>query len=222
MVSKSKRRREAKQRAQGASVGQMTNLLQKLAVAPAKPKRKRNRKRNPTAGTSAQGIITLSRRELVGEISLATDSPKAQGHWDLVPNSFGFLKNLAQCFDRIKWLKLNIFYKPAVGTVYGGLIAVGMDWDFGSADVERSKIAGFTPNFTCAAWADTENRPMVLPKNRLQSREWYTPNSVSSEWVDRGPGKLHWAASGASEKGGRVLGEIWVDYSVQMMGTNPA
>lgn len=115
---------------------------------------------------------------------------------------------------------MRFYYKPAVGTTYGGLVALGMDWDFQGVDVERSKISAFTPSQTMAAWADTESRAMVLPSDKLMSRNWYTPRSDA--WQDRGPGKLHWAVEGTAETGGKTLGEIWVDYTVVMEGTNPS
>lgn len=159
---------------------------------------------------------------MVASLSLEASKAVAKGHIDIVPDSFSFLKGLFKNFDRIQWKTLRFYYKPAVGTTYGGMVAVGMDWDFASSDVERKLISAFTPNFATAAWTDTQNRPMSLPANRLQSRTWYTPSASGNNWPDKGPGKLHWAIEGTAEAGGKLLGELWAEYSVVMMGTNPA
>lgn len=157
---------------------------------------------------------------MLGELTLPASAVDNMGHFDLLPSSFSFLKSLFKSFDRVKWHKLNLYYKPAVGTTYGGLVSLGMDWDFASRDVSRSTMSGFTPNASFAAWSDTEKSPMVLPANRLQSRAWYTPNN--GEYVDKGPGKIHWAVKGDSGATSKTFGEVWATYTVSLMGTNPS
>lgn len=227
MAGKSTKRRQATQQSQ---MGQVLSLLQRMAVAgPSQPKRRprrrNNRRRNQVnqaAPIQQDGTVSLSRTELIASLVLPGGNVSAKGHIDLVPSSFAFLKGLFKSFDRIRWLKLVVFYKPAVGTVYGGLVSVGMDWDFASDDVARTSLSGFTPNFTTAAWQDTQTRPMVLPPARMQSQNWYTPTSSDATWTQKGPGKLHWALDGTKDTAARTVGELWVSYSVQLMGTNPA
>lgn len=198
------------------TMASLVTAMSKAQVAP-KPKKKRapRRKNNPSR---EDGSITLTRTELVTTLTLSNAS-SAVGHIDLLPDSFPFMKAVFAAFDRLKWLKLHMYYKPAVGTVYGGLVSFGMDWDFSSVDVNRSKISGFSPNCTIAAWADGENRPLVIPPNKLMSRSWYTPRQ--GDWVDKGPGKIHWAINGKRDAGETTIGELWVSYTVQMFGTNP-
>lgn len=206
-------------------MAELLALMRKFTMAaPAAgpPKKKRRKRKKPNSGLmamSSQGQISLARRELLGTVSLGKSSASATGHFDLIPDTLAFLKGVFKNFDRVKWLKLNVYYKPAVGTTYGGMVAVGMDWDFKSEDVGRSKISAFTPSQTFAAWADTESKALVLPRDKLMSRTWYIPASES--WSDKGPGKLHWAAEGTADSGGKTLGEFWIDYSVVMDGTNP-
>lgn len=164
-------------------------------------------------------MITLQRKELVKTVTLDANKSSMTGHFDVVPDSFSFLKGVAKSFDRVKWNKLHFFYKPAVGTVYGGLFSMGFDWDWSQGDTDRTTLSGYTPNSTNACWADTEKTPMVLPQNRLQARIWYTPQT--GQWSDKGPGKLHYAASGTSSASPQTLGEIWVCYSLTMQGTSP-
>lgn len=208
-------------------VGMMQALMSRLpqTTQPASQKRaKRKRKRRRAQTVSAaggDGVIHLSRCELLETLSVSRNTRSATGHVDLVPSSLGFLKGVSKVFDRIRWNSLQVYYKPAVGTTFGGLVSVGMDWDFATSDVDREKISGFTPSMTMAAWKDTQNEPMILPANRLQSRQWYSPNGTG-DWVDKGPGKLHWAASTTTQASDMVVGELWVKYSVTMQGTNPS
>lgn len=212
-------------------MAQILSLLQKMQVGssttPGSKKRRRNRKKrraNPngmslTGGSAGDGGITISRTELAVSIQLPAKTSSTVGHVDLIPDSFAFLKSLWKSFDRVRWGKIAIFYKPAVGTTYGGLVSVGMDWDWGSDDVARVNVSAFTPNFACAAWADTEARPMVLPVSRLQSRTWYLPRTTA--WQEKGPGKLHYAVDGTSDDKVHTVGELWISYTVQFSGTNP-
>lgn len=211
--------------------GQLLALLQKLVVSGAQApkqnnnnKRRRRLRRKATAsggGVSGDGMITLSRRELLQSIKLEANKDTSTGMIDLIPTSFSFLKSLSASFDRLKWNKLRVYYKPAVGTVYGGLVSYGMDWDFATNPSNRESVASLTPSVTCAAWQDTESKALMLPTNRLQSRAWYLPNTDDAKPLDKGPGRLLWGATGKKESTVTVLGEIWVEYSVTMQGTNP-
>nr|AYP67543.1 hypothetical protein [Blue fish point virus] len=201
---------------------QLLSLMQKLVVAtpPAQTRKRRKRKRNNKAPprTSEEGSITISRTEMLTELK-ALKASAATGHVDLTPDSFSFLKGLAKSFDHVKWVKLNIFYKPAVGTSFGGLVSFGIDWDWSTpAGADRKKISALTPNVSFAAWSDTQAKPLALPVSKLQAMPWYSPTATS--WPLKGPGKLHWSAAAVTED--RVVGELWASYTVKMTGTNPS
>lgn len=199
-------------------MAQLVNLLQKATVAPTK--RKRKRRSNPSVNSN-EGMITLQRCELITSIRLRANAENADGQFVLEPASFAFLKGLAASFDRAKWNYVKIYYKPAVGTTYGGLVSFGMDWDLGNKELAREKISGLTPNCTVAAWADSEKNPLVLPPARLQSRTWYTLSASANDF-DRSPGIIHYAISGTAKTTAQTIGELWVSYSIVMQGTNPA
>lgn len=209
-------------------VNALMAALQRVQIATPvvvkKKKKSRKRKRNGAAGSStsvnSDAQINISRTEVIAVIK--TDSTGGvTGHVDLIPDSFGFLKGLAKCFDRFRWDAFKVFYKPAVGSTIGGFVSVGMDWDFAGTDVARAKLSGYSPNFTTAAWTDTESRPMVFPSSRLQSRSWYMPNAGSSvAYVDKGPGKIHYAVESSAKS--TTIGELWCSYRVTMAGTTPA
>lgn len=208
---------------------QLVALLSGLMSKPGPAKKTKARKAKRSRGARGSGerpgdgTITISRKELVATIELGANKSEAGGEIDLVPASFSFLKGISKSFEQVKWIKLHFFYKPAVGTTYGGLVSMGVDWDYATATtVDRTKVSAFTPNATVSAWTDSESRPLVLPTARLQSRKWYMPNSSSVDKHDKGPGQLHWAASGTSASSKTILGEIWATYTLHMAGTNPA
>nr|QHA33889.1 putative coat protein [Atrato Sobemo-like virus 2] len=167
---------------------------------------------------SGPGEIVMARTELLTTVKLAASSATANGSVDIVPSSFSFMKNLFSSFERIRWDSLHFYWKPAVGTVYGGLFSMGVDWDLSSQATTREAISGYTPNASMACFADSQKTPMVLPPSRLQSRLWYTPNQ--GDKTDKGPCSLVWAVSGTEGPTAATLGEIWATYTVVMSGTH--
>lgn len=196
-------------------------LVQRLeALAVSRKPKKRKRKSVVPGRSSLDGEVRFSRCEFVTE--LKTDAAgKANGHITITPESFSFLNGFGACFDRTRWLSCSFHYKPAVGTTIGGLVSMGVDWDFSSNATDRKKISGLSPNASLAVWSDTTRSPLVLPASRLMSRDWYS-NATKSTSVafDTGPGQLSWAVS-APTAVSTVVGEIWCNYSVVMSGTNP-
>lgn len=194
-----------------------------VSVGKTKPRPARKRRNKRTKKVSSQGdcTVVISRSELVHSCTTGADG-LANGNVNIRPDSFSFLKGFAKSFDRTKWQRVAFSYRPAVGTTVGGLISMGVDWDFSSNATTRAKICGLSPNVSFACWENTEKRPLVLPSSRLMSRDWYS-NSTTSVAVayDTGPGILSWAVEAPSAKS-TVVGEIWVDYTVTMCGTNPA
>lgn len=212
---------------QAAILQQLTSAMQKVTVT--NPKRKSRRRKRANNGQpsmvgggplTGDGTIRMKRTELVTSISVSTGQTSASGVTPIKPSSFMFLKNIANSFDRSRWNSMKFFYKPAVGTTFGGLVSIGVNWDYVTAATTREKVVSLTPSATTAAWQDSEKNPMVLPSNRLQSRLWYQHN-VSDADIETGPGRLHWAATCTKTGADTVLGEIWVTYDIVMQGTNP-
>uniref|UniRef100_A0AB39J8D1 Capsid protein n=1 Tax=Chihuahua culicoides solemo-like virus 1 TaxID=3239315 RepID=A0AB39J8D1_9VIRU len=191
---------------------QMMSSVKMQPSAPKRPKPRRNRKARVSA-VDAEGMITLSRKELVTTITSESNGSKSLTI-ALKPDSFKFLKNLGSSFERTRWLKMSFFYKPAVSMTSAGLVAMGVDWDSQSTKSTREDIAAYTPSSTFAVWQDTEKAPLILPPTKLQSRQWYM--HASSEQADSGPGTLVISATGPNSS---TLGELFVVYTVQMMGT---
>lgn len=133
------------------------------------------------------------------------------------PSSFSLLKGIAKSFERTVWHSLTIFYKPAVATTFGGLIAYGIDWSSKvGTDADRTKVCSLTPVLTHAAWMDSERAPLRVPKKLLQSRRFYI-NGADAD--DAGPGNIVVSIDITASSADVVVGELWCQYDVEMTGT---
>lgn len=192
------------------------------AVAQVQSLGKKARRRRGQPSAVGEGEIVFSREELIRTLTLPVGKATVTDYIDIIPVNFRFLKSIGAVFERIQWLSLQVYWKPAVGTTYGGLVTYGVDWDFqGGTSLTRAQISCYTPTVSHALWQDAQRTPMVLPPARLKGRNWYTPDSGDD--VDKGPGRILIAADGQSSTVGSVpLGEIWACYKVKFSGTRSA
>jgi hypothetical protein len=166
---------------------------------------------------ASDGCVTLTRTELVTTVD-QPGSGQSTNVVDLNPDSFSFLKNLAQSFNRSRWLAMKFVYKPGVSMTTGGLFTMGIDWDRGStASTSREKVTSLTPNNTSAVWKDNV---LLLPPNRLQSRAWYIHSATDKN--DKGPGQLVCSVKCDQTQSAKTLGEVWCTYTIQLQGTQSA
>lgn len=179
-------------------------------------RRRRNRAARAARNPVADGEMRLAKSEILASVTAGSDG-QVKNSIKLFPSSLALLNAVYSAFERLKWVSIKIYWKPAVGTTEGGLVTYGIDWDFTSlTPADRAKVAAYTPTHTNAIWCDTTNQPMVLPSSRIQGRAWYTP--LSGDDVDKGPGALVYVAQGPANKN---LGEFWMDYVVHLSGTRP-
>lgn len=226
----------------------MTDKLRQLQTTAAKPKRQRRRratapavpsgssqpglvsvpvktgkrrtKKSKLSVQAGQGTLTLSRREFMRTVKVGAAGAVLLDYVDIVPSSFSFLKQFTM-FDRVKWNKLHVFYKPGVGANYNGFVSYGVLWGFDKAKPsDRAGISSLTPNMSHAVWVDGEARPLICPAQKLQTRPWFTPDDDDS--VEKGPGRIIIAAESPSNtaSAASIVGEIWVDYSVVLTGSS--
>lgn len=190
-----------------------------VQTVPNPPQPRARRRRNRRAGPNrnlVDGEMRLSKSEILASLVAGPDG-QVKGNVKIVPSSIALLNSVYTAFERLKWLSIRIYWKPAVGTTEGGLVTYGIDWDFQQNDPkDRAKVAAYTPSHTNAIWCDSTSQPMVLPSSRIQARLWYTP--LSGDDVDKGPGALVYFAQGPANKS---LGEFWIDYVVVLSGTRP-
>lgn len=204
------------------SMAQLSGLLRGLEVSKKRPAKRRARRGRATLAREVEneGTIVLTRSELLTTVTLAANNTESLSHYEINPATLSFLKGVANAFERSKWHVLEFWYKPAVGTTYGGLVVFGVDWDFSGTAKSRADIAAYTPSYSCAAWSDSQTRPMRLPAGRLQSRMWFQHRA--SALVDKGPCRLWVGVSGQNTSSNTTVGEIWVRYRVELMGTSPS
>ncbi|USL85433.1 MAG: hypothetical protein [Ixodes ricinus sobemo-like virus 1] len=180
--------------------------------------RKRRRKKGNLGANAGQGVITFSRKEKVCDVDIGASQTGGSGNFDLVPKSFTFLKKFTM-FDKVKWNKIVLFYKPGVGATFNGFVSYGVLWDFSAKEADRAKISALTPNMSHALWYDGQMTPLVLPQSKLQTRPWFSVGD-DKDIYETGPGRVFWASSTTdTTTSTRVVGEIWADYSITMTGT---
>lgn len=213
MPKKSRNKKAGVNVATGNVMQKMMQMMANMSVVPPASKPKRRNRRRKANAVNAEGMITLTRKELLG--SVTTDSKDDYiTKFNIKPSAFKFLSNLGNSFERSRWLKLSLVYKPAVSLTTSGLVTMGVDWDATSAYTKREQVAAYTPSSTFAVWQDTEKQPLILPPGKLQSRQWYNHHSATvGDW---GPGILVVGVTGAKSL---TVGDIYVSYTIQMMGT---
>lgn len=202
---------------QQKQIAKLTSALANLELRNSSPKPAKPRRRK--ANAKVAGDVTISRHEIVKEITLLKDKGTVNANVDIFPSSFSFLAKLSDSFERYRFTKCRFYWKPAVGMTYGGLVSYGCDWNFSSNKVSRKDVAGLTPNSSHAVWQDTERRPLVLPTSRLMSRAWYSSNTDDN--FSKGPGRIIITATGEVPTSDKPLGELWVDYTITFSGTQP-
>lgn len=214
METKTQRKR-ANKKAKEKAVAALAKGMSTMAIGAMAQRAPKKRKRVRKPRTSASGEIVVRRKELLFEVKAGDTAEDLFKKFTVSPRKFTWLQTLSKAFEKYQWSSLRFMWKPAVGTVVGGLVTMGMRWDTTDQDpAARTDIVAHTPNITHAIWEDGERKPLVLPADKLQTRRWYIMNDKGS---DGGPGQLEVGVTSAATK--QVLGEVWAEYTVRMSGT---
>lgn len=204
----------AKRKGRKGRKGGSSSVTPGTTTAMATPMRG-GRRRRRRGGRLNDGEIRMHRKELLLSVKVPAQKTQAMGHLDLLPGNFKFLSTLWHSFERIRYSRLNIYYRSAVGTTQGGMITYAIDWSLASQDKGRDDLSAYTPNLSHPVW-ETPRNPLVIPASRLQSRAWYI---ASGEIQEQGPARLLYAVDASGGQNGITVGEIWVDYDVVLSGT---
>ena len=165
----------------------------------------------------------LTRDELL--VTVATTASKTESVFTkpLVPSAgvMPFLFRLSSCYQRIRWLRAHITWRPACGTSTNGIITYGVAFNNSGSVTSRDLVAALTPCNDHPVWQSSGNAPLVIPGDMLMSRKWYALNSTATDRFDETLGTFcvgltHDSSNAASR------GEFWISYTVEMEGTNPA
>uniref|UniRef100_A0A0K8S3S6 Icosahedral viral capsid protein S domain-containing protein n=1 Tax=Lygus hesperus TaxID=30085 RepID=A0A0K8S3S6_LYGHE len=196
---------------------QMQQLMSRMPAPSQQPKRRRSRRKRRAPGPGqgvSNGELRLSKLELVESIKAVKATGAGSGSVKLVVSGLPFLKKIGDSFERIKWLKCRVLYKPLVGTIRDGGVTLGVDWNFKDVATTRANIACYTPTQSGPVFKEFS---LTLPPSRLQSRLWYM---ASSDDAEGGPAIVAYAVAGCSSTTGDItVGEIWVEYTVVLSGT---
>lgn len=213
-------RRRGRKKAAGVQQGSSQGTVTVVAgQGSASKKRGRRRKKGVASVSNNMGVVTFARRELLAPLVVKATTTSLLTGFGIVPGTFSFLKQFSM-FDKVKWNKLHVFYKPGVGSTFNGMISYGVLWDWVKlAPGSRDDISSLTPNATHSLWMDGSDKPLVCPPSKLQAKPWYTPADTKDD-VEKGPGVLLVAVSMPDKKEADfTVGELWVDYSVTLTGT---
>lgn len=169
--------------------------------------------RNCQAG---EGELYFSRRELLKTVTLKSTAQVIA--INLTPDSFSVLKNIFGSFERQRWIRLTVEFVSSASAMTSGSVTMGVDWDWtGTAPTTVEGVAAYTPSVTGPV--RSERIVMNLPASRLQSRQWYAPNSSVN--LDKGPGIVYVATAGGSSTEAEV-GFLYVSYETLLSGTRAA
>lgn len=168
------------------------------------------------------GRIKIQRDELL--CTVATTQAKTESVFSkpLKPGSdvMPFLYRLSSCYQRIRWLRASITWRPSCGTHTNGIISYGIAYNSSEQIRTRDLVVALTPVNDHPIWQSSCNAPLVIPPEMLMSRKWYTLNSNTADEIDQSFGRFccgltHDATTAQSR------GEFWINYTVEMEGTNP-
>lgn len=212
-------------------LAKLERLMTAMAVKPARKKKRATKSKqavvappvqNPVVRAIKQrkrgvaqedGSMTVSREELL--VAVTGNGTEVSGSIDLKPDSFSWLKNVANSFERITWHQCQIYWKPAVGTSVNGLVVYGVDWNSKTpATLTRAIIQAMTPVCDHPLWQDNRGRPLILPVSKLMTRKEYSLQSDVKP--DSQPAILSYHVASSDKM---FLGEIWIKYRVTMFGT---
>lgn len=181
----------------------------------------------PKFSSGAMGECILSHTELLTTLSSTTDT-KGAG-LVMCPGFIGGGKNtspsllngIAQSFERYRFTKVNIQYRPSTGTTSNGDVSVGVDWNCRVATAVTDAIAtSYYPNFSGALY---DRNWLEIPKGRIMSRLWLGTSKsapTNDQAYDVAPFALVWFLNtpGATAAKPIVAGKLWISYDIVFDG----
>lgn len=169
------------------------------------------------------GRIVLTRDELLVQVKTTPNRGESVFSVDLKPSAgvMPFLFRLATCYQRIRWMRAHISWRPACGTNTNGIVSYGVAYNNTQSINTRELVTSLTPCNDHAVWQSTGVAPLVIPTDMLMSRRWYALNTAQDDPFDKQFGKFYVGVSHDAHPAGESRGEFWISYSVEMEGTNP-
>lgn len=186
--------------------------------------------------SASGGMIVCNTEELIQAKAPATTLEFTSSTVPLIPSRTAWLSSVARSFSKFRWVKLRVFYLPAVGTATSGRLATSLVYD--ANDLAPSSmtqvIAGFRATFG-PVWAgqsgfDSTNpfsnhSDMVhldLDCSKLSKRYYpYTTfeNYAAMSSTDKtvyAPAELLTALEGVVV-GNSVVGSFYISYEIELV-----
>lgn len=187
------------------------------------PVRARGRRSGMGSKVGNGGRIVLSRDELLVQVKTTPGRGESVFSVDLKPSAgvMPFLFRLATCYQRIKWIRAHISWRPACGTNTNGIVSYGVAYNNTKAINTRELVTSLTPCNDHPVWQSTGIAQLIIPADMLMSRKWYALNTGSDDPFDQQMGKFYVGVSHDTANSAESRGEFWISYTVEMEGTNP-
>lgn len=170
-------------------------------------RRRRNRgSRNPITAINGKPDLTLSRKDLVKQVSVATNS--VGDYYQLQLDQLGFAKTFKDVFERYYISRAVAYYVPSVGANTDGVIIMGVD-----IDGQAHKASDSFNAEKVALLKSVVSSPVTKGFSiNLPVRHGDGATDVKSEIL-----QLVWHNSTK-----KPVGNLWIDYTVHFYGPKSA
>lgn len=176
-----------------------------------------------SVASSSDLRINVRHKEFVADISgsVAYSASSYSINPGLSP-LFPWLSGMASLFESYRFKRLVFHYRTSSSTATGGKVLLSVDWD--AADATPDTKVGQLQERTKAddaAWANFSLICDQADLNKFGPQRFVRQGSVSSTDIKTyDVGNLILGVSGMS--GTSVVGELWVEYDVELMTPNTA
>lgn len=169
------------------------------------------------------GRIKLTRDELLCTVATTANNVTSVFTKELKPSAgvMPFLFRLSSCYQRIRWISARITWRPSCGTNTNGIISYGVAFNNSKSVTTRDMVVALTPVNDHPVWQSSVNAPLIIPAEMLMSRKWYALNTTLADDFDLQIGKFCVGMTHDQEGASKSRGEFWINYTVEMEGTNP-
>lgn len=198
------------------SGGQVAGVSQSMPV----------RRRAPRI-TGSRGNITITHKELVGEVSIlnsviGTSPTYANGRsaYTASPTNsalFPWLSSIASNYDYFRFNRLRFVYVPLCATSQTGRVMLAFDPDgTDSVPYDRSALSSYKCSVDSSAWGISK-----LDAELATNQPWYQTNDISatSSYSTSSQGQFLWATWGGVAA---TIGEVYVLYDVTLKDPQPS
>lgn len=181
-----------------------------------------NRGRGSARAIGNGGRIFIQRDEILSTVKTTQGTEETVKVVDLTPTSglMPFLFRLSSCYQRMRWQRAHITWRPSCGTATNGIISYGVAFAGGQKITSRALVASLTPCNDHPVWQATGTTPLVIPQDMLMTRKWYSIGDADA--FDKQFGRFCYGLSHDNDARPQTRGEFWISYAVEMEGTNPA